>query len=91
MTENLEQKGSGAKDADQQERPADGPAVAFGEPVRHEEADAGSQRCLCGGDQVEYGKGDARFSHHNSSKGRGARKRSPPQGQRSHFRFRIFS
>src|SRR5262249_21395676 len=47
MTENLEQKGSGAKDADQQERPADGPAVAFGEPVRHEEADAGSQRCLC--------------------------------------------
>src|SRR5579875_3358346 len=54
--EDLEREGNGTERADQEERPADGPALVGGEAVRQQEADAGAKQRSRPGDQAELRK-----------------------------------
>src|SRR5262249_43580885 len=67
--EDFERQGDRAEGAEQEERPADGPALLLREAVRQQQADARAQGRAGGGDQGEFRKGDACFSHVTTSLG----------------------
>jgi len=63
--EHFECQRNGGQGTYEQERPADGLTLAFGQTVRQQETDPGAEHRTCAGDQGELRESDSGFSHGN--------------------------
>src|SRR5207237_10822880 len=78
--EDLEGEGNGTESTDQEERPADGPALVVGKAIREQEADASARQRTSASEQSKFRNGNFSFPHENTSKSYGRKKEGPQHG-----------